>query len=189
MTDYIRVCATCYYRMDSACRRFPAAVPVKRDHWCYEWRYAGAVERTITMPHQEGTFRPSLPNVPIENRIKNQYGAVEGILLEVRSCYNRPAIKLKERKTGTEIWCVFPDEIESEISNKANFSDVWHGQRVVLRGLIEYDSTGEISRITASEVRRVEPDAVNLKDIKDKEFTGRLSVLDYLEKFREGDIG
>lgn len=133
------------------------------------------------------------PIEPIEHhrreKPKTQIGAIEGTLIEVGNYYNKPAVKLRERKSGAEIWCVIPDAIENEISQIANFYDVWHGQRVILRGQIEYESIGVISKITVSQVQRVESSTVNLKDIQDEDFTDGLSVLEYLEKFREGELG
>lgn len=125
-----------------------------------------------------------------ENSIpKIQMGSLEGILIEVGMHYNKPAIKLLERKSGHEIWCIIPNERQDEIAGGTDFSVVWHGQRVVLQGSIEYDPYGNIAKMTANHLKIIDSDKRRINEIQDNEFTGGLSPVDYLEKLREGDIG
>ena len=134
------------------------------------------------------TFEAHRP-APPQSKVKDQIGSVEGYLVEVGTHYSKPAIKVKNRKTGEEVWCVIPEEFRSLIAGEANFDDVWSGRRVVVHGRISYDSPGVISRVFASDVQRIEPKPVDLDDIKDKRFTGGLSVAEYIEKLREGNLG
>jgi len=124
-----------------------------------------------------------------QEEIKDQIGSVEGVMQQVGTHYNKPAILVRERKTGAEFWCVVTEEFRARIAAEANFDDVWSGRRVVVHGLISYNDVGEIARVTATEVHRVIPTDVPLEKLRDPEFTGGLSVTDYLEKLREGDLG
>ena len=124
-----------------------------------------------------------------QERTKDQIGSVEGVMLEVGTHYNKPAILVRERKTGAEFWCVVTEEFRARVAGEANFDDVWSGRRVVIHGLISYNDDGEVARITATEVHRVAKNDVPLQKIRDPEFTGGLTVTEYLEKLREGDLG
>lgn len=122
-------------------------------------------------------------------RTKEQVGSVEGKLVQVATHYNQPAIQLIERKTKQEIWCTVPEAFQHEISENTTVEDVWKGSRVVVRGTIQYSADGKISRVVATNVRRVESRQVSEEAITDKNFTGGLSVAEYLERLREGTLG
>lgn len=120
---------------------------------------------------------------------KTQIGSIEGVLLGATTYYHKPAIRVKERKTRMAIPCVIPDDRRDHIAAETNFEDVWKGQRVVVSGRIEYSNSGSISRVIANEIRKISPKPVQIEDIQDKEFTDGLAPAEYLDKFREGDIG
>jgi hypothetical protein len=120
---------------------------------------------------------------------KEQMGSLEGKLVHVGTYYNLPAVALKERKTGAEIWCTVPDEFVGQIASEADFSDVWSGRRVRVRGRIVYDRDGAISRVYASEIHRIEPAKVDVATIQDPRFTDGMTVSEYLEKLRDGELG
>ena len=125
----------------------------------------------------------------IAPKIKEQVGSVEGFMVQVGTHYNRPAILIRERKTGMEVWCVVPDEFRSQIAGEANFDDVWNGRRVLVHGRISYEKSGQIARIFATHIHRVDAHPVAVESITDPSFTNGLSVSEYLEKLRDGDLG
>lgn len=120
---------------------------------------------------------------------KEQVGSIEGVFLQVATHYHKPAILILERKTGDQIWCTISEEHQREIADLANFDDVWNGRRIVVSGRIGYDELGRISKVAANHIRLIEPSNVELKNIRDKDFTGGLSSSDYLDRLREGLIG
>jgi hypothetical protein len=122
-------------------------------------------------------------------KTKEQIGSIEGKLVQVATHYNQPAIQLIERKTDAEIWCVVPEQFIHEISEHTSVEDVWKESRVIVRGTIHYGTDGKISRLVATDVRRVLPREVPDDSIADRNFTGGLSVTEYLEKLRDGTLG
>lgn len=128
-------------------------------------------------------------HAPQQRKTKEQIGSVEGQLIQVATHYSNPAIQILERKSKEEIWCVVPEAFQHEISETTSVEDVWKGSRVVVRGRITYGTDGKITRVVASSVRRIESKEVLEDDILDKEFTGGLNVSEYLEKFRDGNLG
>lgn len=128
---------------------------------------------------------------PLEAAIKGkeQIGSLEGKLVHVGTYYNQPAVALRERKSNAEVWCTVPDEFRDQIANEANFIDVWSGRRVRIRGRIVYDREGNIARVYASEIHRIEPATVDVGTIQDPRFTDGMTVAEYLEKLRDGELG
>lgn len=120
---------------------------------------------------------------------KNQLGSVEGTLLQAGLHFGQPAIQLVDRKTKRLIWCVVPEAIQHEFSQKTTVEDVWKGSRVVVRGAVQYAADGSISRVIATDLRRIETRQVSEEAIADKNFTQGLGVTEYLERLREGTLG
>jgi len=122
-------------------------------------------------------------------KAKEQIGSVEGFLVGVGTYWKRPAVRIRERKSGSEIWCEVPEEFRSEFTDKTNFDDVWNNRHVLIRGRIAYGSAGEISRISANEITPIDSIPISTEKIRDKDFTGGLTAEEYLKKLREGNIG
>jgi hypothetical protein len=122
-------------------------------------------------------------------KTKDQIGSVEGRLVEVSTLYGKPAIKIKERKSDLDLWCTVPEAFQHEIAEHTSLEDVWRGSRVIVRGRITYATDGSIWKIQATSVRRVEAKNVSEEQIADRNFTGGLSVTEYLERLRDGSLG
>jgi hypothetical protein len=125
----------------------------------------------------------------LRDRGREEIGSIEGTLLEVGTDYNQPAILVRERKTGKEIWCRVDAELKHKISEESRFEDVWDRRRVVVSGRVCHDSSGIVTRVRATSVRTLQPRTMTVHDIRDPDFTGGLSIKDYLDHLREGDIG
>jgi hypothetical protein len=124
-----------------------------------------------------------------EDRSRDEYGAIEGVLLLAGFEYNQPAIKIEERTTRREVWCRVSEEERERIGQSTDFRDVWEHRRVVVRGLIRYDKSGEIIRVYAKNITRVDARRVAVERLRDPHFTGGLSVRQYIDQFREGELG
>jgi hypothetical protein len=124
-----------------------------------------------------------------DDRERQEYGSVEGRIVDVSSDYNHPAIRIEERKSGREINCRVGQEVIDAIAKATSLKDVWEHRRVKVRGLIAFDSSGQITRVYAKSVTPIMPRSMTLKDIEDRDFTEGLNTEDYLEKLREGELG
>jgi hypothetical protein len=125
----------------------------------------------------------------LDDRGREEIGSIEGQLLEVGTEYNQPAILVRERKTRAEIWCRVDAALKHKISEEGRYEDVWDRRRVIVRGRIYFDSSGAITRVRATSVSTIETRRMTLHDIKDTNFTSGLSVDQYLNRLREGEIG
>jgi hypothetical protein len=122
-------------------------------------------------------------------RERTEHGSVEGILVDVGTDYNQPAIRIIERKSGKEIACRVDQSVIDEIARAASFRDVWERRRVRVRGKIAFDQQGKIIRVYARSITPIMPRTMTLRDIEDKGFTGDITIIDYIEKLREGVLG
>jgi len=120
---------------------------------------------------------------------KKQIGSIEGVLRDVTTYYNKPAVIVTERKTGARVTCIIPEAISHEFAARATFEDVWAHRRVIVRGQISYGKSGEIDSVSATSIDQKEAHPIKVEQIRDKTFTNGLSVTEYLEKLREGELG
>jgi len=123
------------------------------------------------------------------DRERTEHGSVEGVLVDVGTDYNQPAIRIVERKSGREIACRVDQSVIDEIAQAASFRDVWEHRRVRVRGKIVFDQHGKVVRVYARSITQITPRTMTLRDIEDADFTGNLTTLDYIEKLREGTLG
>jgi hypothetical protein len=137
-----------------------------------------AVEKALAIAEIEASPNP-----------KDQVGSVEGRLMEVGTFYNQPAIRLRERKSGLEVWCTVSEAHRKQVAEDTDFEDVWAGHRVLVEGLLSYDRSGTLTRVRVDAIHVIAPLAFEAKDISDPDITQGLSGAEYLERFREGTLG
>ncbi len=105
-----------------------------------------------------------LPDVKYlaDDRERQEYGSVEGRIVDVSSDYNHPAIRIEERKSGREINCRVGQEVIDAIANATSLKDVWEHRRVRVRGLISFDVSGQVTRVYAKSVTPIVPRSMTL---------------------------
>jgi len=128
----------------------------------------------------------SLKKISIEkeNWAREELGSIDGVIMDIGLNYSKPAIKVKDRLTRSEVWCHVPDEIIDYISGTTEAKDVWRGQRVIVDGTIRYDKYGGISRVIVKELTKVQQSGVTLDDIIDKSFTNGRNPMEYIDILR-----
>jgi hypothetical protein len=147
-------------------------------------------EGVVTVTAQDASIaEPILELPPVQGRPREQVGSVEGYLTSVETYYNKPAIRLRDRRSGADVLCLVPEEFTAEIAGAAGFEDVWRERRVIVRGKVHYDSAGKVERVTATTAHALPRRLVEVSEIKDDDFTAGLPAEEYLEKLRDGDIG
>ncbi|WP_338826688.1 hypothetical protein [Bradyrhizobium sp. 27S5] len=122
-------------------------------------------------------------------RTKGEVGSIEGVFAHLSTYRNQPAIGVVESRTKAIVWCVLSPALQAKFADKADFEDFWKHSRVQVRGRIRYTPSRAISFVVAEDIGRIETKAVPLTTIRDADFTGGLSINEYLERFREGVVG
>lgn len=153
----------------------------------------GVSDAPITLSDKEAISASEVIEVTAEQpdttKTKNQLGSIEGRLETIESYYDKPAVKLRERKTNARITCVLDEMTAKQFAQVQNFRDVWAHRRVVIRGLIVYNRKGRLLRVIATSVAPVDVRDVSVEQIQDPDFTGGLSSAEYLRKLRDGELG
>jgi len=119
-----------------------------------------------------------------ESWARDELGSIDGVIVDIGFNYSKPAFRIKDRLTKEEIWCLVPPEMVDYISGTTEPKDVWHGQRVIVDGVIKYDKDGHVARIVVNEITKVKKSGVMLTDIIDKNFTDGISPVEYINILR-----
>lgn len=125
---------------------------------------------------------------PAVDRSRAEVGSIEGEYLEIGHHYGHPAIKLRERKTGAEVWCWVSESDFERFSDRVKVADVWRHKRVRARGKLYYNSSGDLLRVEARDAQLMDVARVRLEEVRDPNFTGGLSVSEYLNRLRDGNL-
>ena len=120
---------------------------------------------------------------------KQEVGSLEGTFADLTTYRNLPAVRIIEAHTKRTIWCRLSNDLQEKFGDKATFKDIWEHKRVIVRGRIKYDDDGKIDHVFATDIQKLESKSVGLERIKDRDFTGGLSIVEYLDRFREGSLG
>lgn len=90
-----------------------------------------------------------------------EYGSVEGEIVQVVRYFGRPALKIKHGLTGEIITCVFAPEIAREIGVEHTLDEVWGGRRVSVGGLIRFNAERKPSTIEADRLRALSDETIS----------------------------
>lgn len=116
-----------------------------------------------------------------------EWGAIEGIILQAMTHSGKPALKIRERTTNQEVAVIIEDEEQAKIVGEAHrLSEVWLHRPILAIGKIERDQLNHIVRIHAIRIDPSETGEVNLDDIMDENFTGDLTVEEFLRRMWGG---
>ena len=117
-----------------------------------------------------------------------ELGSVEGYVTKPElDGYDRAILRFRARLDGSEVKAFASGQAFRQIED-LTISEVWHGVRVRVYGLINYRSLGQIETINATSIEVL--DAENLpgiEDIVDPSFTGSLTSHDFLRQLRADD--
>lgn len=90
-----------------------------------------------------------------------EYGSVEGEIVEVVRYYGKPALRIRSGLTGETVTCVFTPEIAKEIGVEHTLDEVWEGRRVSVGGLIRFDANRRPATIEADRLRALKSNKVS----------------------------
>ena len=123
----------------------------------------------------------------VADKSRIEVGSIEANFLSGDPHYGRPAIRVKDRLTGTEIVCVLSDELAEQAGVEHNLWDIWKNKRIMIAGEIKYGRDGMVERIKAVHIRRVDAPVLKEEDIIDPTFTSGMTPYEYLSAIRRID--
>lgn len=120
---------------------------------------------------------------------RNEIGSIEGRIVDLRTDYDEPSIRLKEHRSGREIPCRISGDARDEIENSLTAGDVWTHRRARVRGVINYDPNGKIVRVYDGRIAFIETKDLKIRDLRDPDFTGGLPAYEYIDRLRDNELG
>lgn len=120
---------------------------------------------------------------------RDEIGSIEGKLLTLGTHWNHPAVLVQEGLSKVRVWCRLSADLAKTFESKTSFQDVWQHRPVRVRGRIKFDQSGNYDYVLASDIIRLEERSVSLETIRDPDFTSGLSIVEYLDRFRDGALG
>jgi hypothetical protein len=118
------------------------------------------------------------------NLSRSQIGSIQGFVADATTFYKQPALRIRDRRTGAEVLCVFTHEA-AERAGGNSWQKVWRGARVRVYGRIDYNRKGLPSTVAADDVIEITPRDLEYEDIVDTNFTGGLTIAEYLAQDAE----
>ena len=113
------------------------------------------------------------------------YGSIEGVVIDTTTFYGRPAIRVREKLSRRDIICVFDEGTAVRIGDKYSWQKTWDHGRVRVEGLLHYDKSGDVFRVSGADVVDIAPQrAIDIAEFADSTFTSGLTPAEYLERWR-----
>lgn len=116
------------------------------------------------------------------------HGSTEGSITSVSRYYGKPCFYLHPRQGDKDIRCIVSEQVAEEIGTAHSLSEVWGNSRVIVEGLISYNTNGVPENIQVKSISGIQEKDISLNDIYDLDFTGNLTTKEYQEKLREGTL-
>ncbi len=134
----------------------------------------------LTLLDQPSGLDDLLATFPVQG-----YGSITGLLVQLGTYYNKPAIYVKDFISGKDIWCQVDQLTLDELKEKIRAKDVWERRNVRVEGMLDYDETGKLTHITDGRVSYLTRKEVSLDKLYDPDFAEGLPSEKYLKSLRE----
>lgn len=107
-----------------------------------------------------------------EDRSRSEFGSLDAYVAEAKTYHGRPAIYVKDRLSGRIVPCVLNDRLAEQVGQTHSWQDAWSGKRVRVKGQLFFDKSGQISRVSATNLVDINPRQVELRKLQE------LNILD-----------
>lgn len=107
-----------------------------------------------------------------EDRSRSEFGSLDAYVAEAKTYHGRPAIYVKDRLSGRIVPCVLNDRLAEQVGQTHSWQDAWSGKRVRVKGQLFFDKSGQISRVSATNLVDITPRQVELRKLQE------LNILD-----------
>ena len=119
---------------------------------------------------------------------RREIGSIEGVIVDVGTDNDEPAIHLEDNLTGRRISCRFDNEASRRLEGSLKAEDVWNKRRVRVHGEINYDVNGKIIRLYEGQLEFIKDIDVKIDELFDPDFTGGIAPREYLDRLWEGEL-
>ena len=119
---------------------------------------------------------------------RREIGSIEGVIVDVGTDSDEPAIHLEDALTGRRISCRFDSEASRRLEGSLKAKDVWKKRRVRVQGKVNYDASGKIIRLYEGQLEFIEHTDIEIEELFDPDFTGGMAPREYLDRLWEGEL-
>jgi len=132
----------------------------------------GRFEHTITADRAQAVLQ-EIGRTPKGRR--PELGSVEGQILSATTHYGSPAVRVRRFLSEEEVLCVFEKGAELDIGARHTLAEVWTGRRVVVSGLLTFDSSGRVIQVKAAALKTLGPSAPTVSLVQDAHVCGEVA--------------
>jgi hypothetical protein len=125
----------------------------------------------------------------IEDETRSEIGSIEGEIIAASRYYGSPSLILRERLSADRVNCVLSEHAADRIGPEHKISDIWSGRRIIVTGLLHYNSEGVLSKVEAEDLEVIDTVPVDLNEIRSMNLTDGLSPIEFLDLIRGSDHG
>lgn len=117
-----------------------------------------------------------------------ELGEIDGEIIGIIRRNGKPVLKIEEPSWDKKIWCSLADSEINKWKAILTAEDAWRGKRVRVRGELVFDRLGRyLDGVKDGYLREVEiPPDRSVGELFDPDFTGGMSVKEYLRKRWDG---
>lgn len=88
------------------------------------------------------TAEKEIEDAPQADLSRTEIGTIEGDVLLAGPYRGQPAIQIRDRLSGSEVWCVFAPELAEAEGPQHSWAEAWSNCRVLVTGSIRYARDG-----------------------------------------------
>ncbi len=118
-----------------------------------------------------------------------ELGSLEVEVYGIVRWYDKPALAVTDRLTGTKVTCVLGEGLPERLGPSHNWNEAWDGRRLMVTGRLFFGQSGDLKRIDADDAEEMPWTNVPLPDLKDIDILQGRSVSEHLHLIREFDLG
>lgn len=118
---------------------------------------------------------------------RTEYGTIESEVTKISRWNDKPALIVIERLSEKEVTCVLSNELAEKLGPERRWVEVWDGRRLLVGGILHYDSDGTLKKIDAEYVEELPWADVNLDDLREVDILEGRTVSQHLEKLWGND--
>ena len=82
-----------------------------------------------------------------------ELGSIEGVIVSAKREGDKPVLTVKSAISGRSVQCVFAPGVAEELGDRHSLREIWEGRRVLVSGTLQFDGSGQLTRIDADSLR------------------------------------
>ena len=115
---------------------------------------------------------------------RTEFGMVEGEIHGLTKWKRKPALVITERLSEKPLNCVLSDSLSKKIGPEHQWSEVWEGNCVSVSGTLHYNSEGELRRVEANQIKKIDWTDVPLTRLRNVDVLKGRTLAEHLDLIR-----